>query len=83
MPNSFARIEGAEFCRMGQAGHKARYPIHWHLLDRITGQNQAGRGQYANNKSIHESFSMRDLSKLKNQGVISFLEVLKVIQIIS
>ena len=56
MPNSTIRIQGAEFYRMGQMGHRARYPIHWHLLDRVTGTLMSGAGQYANNNSIHHSF---------------------------
>ncbi len=43
------RIEGVEFRRMGQTGHAARYPVHWH---------HAGdsAGDYIRNSSIHHSF---------------------------
>ncbi len=33
-----ARIEGASFFRMGQAGRLGRYPIHWHLAGDVNGQ---------------------------------------------
>lgn len=38
LPGATARIEGASFYRMGQAGKVARYPIHWHLAGDVTGQ---------------------------------------------
>ena len=39
-------LEGVEFRRMGQAGHEARYSMHWHLSgDR--------RGDYIKNCSVH------------------------------
>ncbi|MBA2291449.1 MAG: transmembrane domain-containing protein [Gemmatimonadales bacterium] len=38
LPGGTARIEGASFYRMGQAGKLARYPIHWHLAGDVTGQ---------------------------------------------
>lgn len=48
-PNTSVKIEGVEFRRMGQKGHAARYPIHWHLAgDR--------RGDYARGNSIHHSY---------------------------
>jgi len=48
-PESTIHIEGVEFYRMGQKGHAARYPIHWHLAgDR--------RGDYARGNSIHHSY---------------------------
>ena len=33
-----AHIEGVTFLRMGQAGHVARYPMHWHMANDVTGQ---------------------------------------------
>ncbi len=48
-PNATIHIEGIELRRMGQKGHAARYPIHWHLAgDR--------RGDYARGNSIHHSY---------------------------
>ncbi|MEO5824940.1 MAG: G8 domain-containing protein [Gemmatimonadales bacterium] len=38
LPGATARIEGASFYRMGQAGKVARYPIHWHMAGDVTGQ---------------------------------------------
>ncbi len=45
-----ARIEGAEFTRMGQNAQQARYPIHFHLLgDRPDA--------FVRNTSIHHTFN--------------------------
>ena len=33
-----AHIEGVTFLRMGQAGHVARYPMHWHVAGDVSGQ---------------------------------------------
>ncbi len=56
MPGSAARIEGVEFDKMGQMGHKGRYPLHWHLVDRMLEGGVTGSGQYAKNNSFHDSF---------------------------
>ncbi|MCL6511430.1 MAG: right-handed parallel beta-helix repeat-containing protein [Anaerolineae bacterium] len=56
MPGSTARIEGVEFYKMGQMGHKGRYPLHWHLVDRLAQGGVSGSGQYAKNNSFHDSF---------------------------
>ncbi|MGK0187241.1 MAG: hypothetical protein ACI9R3_003027 [Verrucomicrobiales bacterium] len=48
-PGTTVRIAGVEFYRMGQKGHAARYPIHWHLA----GNRQ---GDYARGNSIHHSY---------------------------
>ncbi|MBY0456011.1 MAG: G8 domain-containing protein, partial [Gemmataceae bacterium] len=56
MAGGTARVEGVEFFRMGQRGHKARYPLHWHLVDREGDGTAPGKGQYARNNSVHHSF---------------------------
>lgn len=56
MPGGTAHVEGVEFFRMGQKGHQARYPMHWHLVDRYGDGKAPGKGQYAKNNSIHHSF---------------------------
>ena len=33
-----AHVEGVTFFRMGQSGHLARYPMHWHMANDVTGQ---------------------------------------------
>ena len=33
-----AHVEGVTFLRMGQAGHLARYPMHWHMANDVSGQ---------------------------------------------
>ncbi|HEY4322226.1 MAG TPA: G8 domain-containing protein [Gemmatimonadales bacterium] len=33
-----AHVEGVTLLRMGQAGHVARYPMHWHMAGDVTGQ---------------------------------------------
>ncbi len=33
-----AHIEGVTFLRMGQSGHLARYPMHWHMANDVSGQ---------------------------------------------
>ena len=43
------RIEGVELRRLGQTGHAARYPVHWH-------HNGNSAGDYIRNSSIHHSF---------------------------
>jgi len=45
------QISGVEFTRMGQRGVKARYPIHYHLVSDVSGQDV-----YANSNSIHDCF---------------------------
>lgn len=53
MGNARAYVEGVEFVRMGQLGHKGRYPFHWHWVTR-TGNSAVG--QYFRNNSVHQSF---------------------------
>lgn len=43
-----ARIQGVELHRMGQEGRMARYPMHWHLADDVS-------GQFFTNNSVWES----------------------------
>ncbi|MGF1444652.1 MAG: Ig-like domain-containing protein [Pikeienuella sp.] len=43
-------ISGVEFAYMGQAGVLGSYPVHWHLLDDVS-------GQYVKNSSVHHSFN--------------------------
>ena len=50
MMGGSTRIEGVELTRMGQRGHLARYPIHWHMMGDAP-------GQYARGNSIWHSFS--------------------------
>ena len=42
-------VEGVELFRMGQKGHRGRYPMHFHF----TGD---GTGSYIRNNSVHQSF---------------------------
>ena len=56
MPGGQAFIEGVEFQRAGQAGLKARYPFHWHLVDRLAKDGVTGAGQYIRNCSFNSSF---------------------------
>lgn len=49
MAGSKGQIDSVEFEKMGQMGHMARYPFHWHLLGNAP-------GQYIRNSSIHHSF---------------------------
>jgi cell migration-inducing and hyaluronan-binding protein len=50
MMGGASHIEGVELTRMGQRGHLARYPIHWHMMGDAP-------GQYARANSIWHSFS--------------------------
>lgn len=50
MAGGQARIENAEFTRMGQKARLARYPMHWHLVN-------AAPGQYFRDNSIWKSFN--------------------------
>ena len=45
-----ARVEGVELFQMGQRGHLARYPMHWHMAGDVT-------GQYFRNSSVWRTFS--------------------------
>lgn len=56
MGGGFARVAGVEFRRMGQAGHQARYPLHWHLVDRQPSNGITGSGQYAIANSFNGSY---------------------------
>src|SRR5690348_14081538 len=38
MMGGASHIEGVELTRMGQRGHLARYPIHWHMMGDAPGQ---------------------------------------------
>ncbi|VAW32093.1 Copper binding protein, plastocyanin/azurin family [hydrothermal vent metagenome] len=54
----FARVEGVELRRVGQAGILARYPFHWHRMsyDEATGAETGGvEGQYLRNSVIRQS----------------------------
>jgi len=44
------RVEGVALSLVGQKFALARYPIHWHVADDVT-------GQYARNNSIYKSFN--------------------------
>jgi len=44
------RVEGTALSLVGQKFALARYPIHWHVADDVT-------GQYARNNSIYKSFN--------------------------
>ena len=50
MMGSSMRVSGVELYHMGQRNLLARYPIHWHLMGRAT-------GQYIKHSSIHETFN--------------------------
>ena len=45
-----ARVEGVELFQMGQRGHLARYPMHWHVAGDVS-------GQYFRNSSVWRTFS--------------------------
>ncbi|MEZ4698785.1 MAG: G8 domain-containing protein [Rhodothermales bacterium] len=48
-PTTMSRIDGVEFYRMGQTGHMARYPVHFHLMGHAD-------GAYLKNNAVHDSF---------------------------
>ena len=50
MMGGTSHVEGVELTRMGQRGHLARYPIHWHMMGDAP-------GQYARGNSIWHSYS--------------------------
>jgi cell migration-inducing and hyaluronan-binding protein len=50
MQGATAHVEGVELYHMGQQGHLARYPMHWHMAGDIT-------GQYFRNSSVWKTFS--------------------------
>jgi cell migration-inducing and hyaluronan-binding protein len=50
MQGATARVEGVELFQMGQRGHLARYPMHWHMAGDVT-------GQYFRNSSVWRTFS--------------------------
>lgn len=50
MLGSSARVEGVEFTRMGQRQQLARYPMHWHLAQSVT-------GQYFRDNSVWKTFN--------------------------
>jgi hypothetical protein len=56
MPGGVAHIEGVEFTKTGQAGHKGRYSLHWHWVDRQPANGVTGYGQYVKNSSFHHAF---------------------------
>jgi hypothetical protein len=56
MAGGVAHLEGVEFYRMGQMGHRGRYPFHWHLVNRLGDGTSGGAGQYARKCSVHASF---------------------------
>ncbi|MCS6848946.1 MAG: G8 domain-containing protein [Anaerolineae bacterium] len=76
MPGSVARIEGVEFYKMGQMGHIGRYPLHWHLVDRMSQGGVTGNGQYAKNNSFHDSFqraiNLHGTSSVLVEGNVAF-----------
>ena len=76
MGGGFARIAGVEFRRMGQAGHQARYPLHWHLVDRQPANGITGAGQYAIGNSFNGSFQraivMHGTSNLRAERNVSY-----------
>ncbi len=52
-----ARVDGVELTRVGQAGHLARYPFHWHMWSYESDGSERGdaEGQYIRNSAIHHS----------------------------
>jgi hypothetical protein len=56
-PSSSAQISGVELRRVGQAGVKGRYPIHWHLLSYTASGalRPDARGQYIRNSTVWNS----------------------------
>ncbi|KAI9003960.1 hypothetical protein DFJ74DRAFT_694226 [Hyaloraphidium curvatum] len=46
---STVRLDNVEVVNGGQAGHMARYPVHWHLAGDAA-------GSYLKNSSVHDSF---------------------------
>lgn len=48
--STIARIGYTEFYRCGQAGHLGRYPIHFHMIGRVT-------KSYVIGNSIHHSYN--------------------------
>ena len=44
------RVEGVELFQMGQRGHLARYPMHWHMAGDVS-------GQYFRNSSVWRTFN--------------------------
>ncbi len=50
MAGSRMQVSGVELYRMGQHLTLARYPIHWHINDDVT-------GQYIENSAIHDTYN--------------------------
>jgi hypothetical protein len=48
--STIARIEYAEFYRCGQAASMGRYPIHFHMIGRVT-------KSYVKGNAIHHSYN--------------------------
>lgn len=69
MGASQARIEGAEFLRVGQRNTLRRYPIHFHLLG-------SQPSSYFRNNSVHDSFNrcitLHGTSDLRVQNNVTY-----------
>jgi cell migration-inducing and hyaluronan-binding protein len=77
MGGGFARVAGVEFFKMGQAGHQARYPLHWHLVDRLAANGITGAGQYAVGNSFHGGYQraivMHGTNNLRAERNVAYL----------
>jgi hypothetical protein len=77
MGGGFARVAGVEFYKMGQAGHAARYPLHWHLVDRVPANGVTGAGQYAVANSFHHGYQraivMHGTDNLRAERNVAYL----------
>ncbi|MFK7962045.1 MAG: G8 domain-containing protein [Phycisphaerales bacterium] len=56
MPGGQARVEGTLFYRMGQMGHKARYPFHMHVVDRIGVLGVTGADTWVRDNTVRRSY---------------------------
>ncbi len=53
--SSEVQIDGVAFRRMGQRGHKARYPIHWHLQSYPQNMDAGDAGDVVRRSTISQS----------------------------
>ena len=59
-------LSGVKLNRMGQRGRLARYPVHWHMMGSVEGQD-------VEQSSIHHSYNRRVTVHASHQAVVKVI----------